>query len=86
VRAFAVVAGNENFSCGDDGVNFAGGVFLWADSVVGAPNFVINKTFGVFVVVDCHNAVFDDDAFARESDDTFDDVLVGDVVRSFASC
>ena len=31
----------------------------------------------MFIVVDSHNAVFNDDAFAWESDDALDDILIG---------
>ena len=49
---FAVVAGNEDFAFGDDGVDFAGGVGFRAVGVGGAGFDVGLEAGGVFVVVD----------------------------------
>lgn len=35
------------------------------------------EAIGIFTIVDGQNAVFDNDALARESNDAFDDVLIG---------
>ena len=78
VGAFAVVAGDEKFAGGDGEVDFAGGILLGAVGVGMTPLSVVNETVWVFVVVDGHDAVFDDDALTWKSDDALDDVLVAD--------
>ena len=77
---FAVVAGDEKFAFGDGKIDFAGGVRFGTVVFGNAPFVVVNKTIRIFVVVDGHDAVFYCDAFAREGNNAFDDVLVGDAV------
>ena len=78
MRAFAVVAGDEKFAFGNGEVDFARSDGFGAVVFGEAPFFVVNETVGMFCIVDGHGAVFDDDAFAWESDDAFDDVLIAD--------
>lgn len=56
-----------------------------AVGVAFAPEGVVNETVWMFVVKDGENAIFYLDAFARKSNDAFDDVLVFDARRSGAS-
>ena len=84
VGAFTVVAGDEKLAGGDDGIDFAGGMLFRAFSGGNAPLGVIDKSVGVLVIVNLHDAIFDGDAFAGEGDDAFDDVLVADVLRGSA--
>ena len=84
MRAFAVVAGDEDFAFGDDDVDFTGGVGLGAVIVGDAGGVVGMEAIGVFVVVDGEGAVLEADTLAREGDDAFDDVLVFDAGGGFA--
>lgn len=85
MRAFAIVAADENLAFWHDGVNFAGcggfgAIFVrYMCAAVGA------EAIWVFVVKDSQGAIFYDDMLAGESDDAFDDVLIFDA-RSRVTC
>ena len=79
VRAFAVVAGDEDFSLWDDGVYFAGGVFFGAPRVANAGGVVWVESVWKFFVKNGDSAIFDGDSFSRKGDNAFDDILVFDI-------
>jgi len=84
VGTFAVVTRDKQFTFWDDCVYFARSVFLRAVRIGLAPLFIVDEAIRVFFVVNLHDTVFHGDTFAWEGDDTFDDILVGNVIRHSA--
>ena len=83
MRAFAIVSRDKNFAFWDDDVDFTGGVSFGAVGIGDACGFVGVEAIRVFVIIYGQNALFDFYAFARETNDAFDDILVFDAWGGF---
>lgn len=85
VGIFAVITRDEELALRDDHVYLAGGMLLWAVSGGNAPDSIVNKAIGIFVIINGHYAVFYYDALTWEGDSALDDVLVRLAGRNSAS-
>ena len=84
VRAFAIIAGNEDFALRYGKIYFAGSVRFGAVGVRMTPEFIVDEAVRMFFIVNSHDTVFDGDTLAGEGNDTLNNVLIGYIRRNGA--